>query len=175
MDYNFFMKKALMLGEKALKAGEFPVGCVIVYEGRVISTGARISTAPDSTNELDHAEIIALRGLAKIDNNTYKKPGLKIDKNKVTLFSTLEPCLMCYGAILINGISKIVYAYEDPDGGGTGCDLANLAPFYKNIKPDIIADIMRKESLKLFKAYFSNKNNKYLRESFFAEYTLSAR
>jgi len=167
------MKKALRLAEKALKAGEFPVGCVIVYDDRVISTGARISTAPDSTNELDHAEITALRGLAKIDNNTYEKSDLKIDKNRITLFSTLEPCLMCYGAILINGISKIVYAYEDPDGGGTGCDLASLAPLYKNIKPDIIADIMRKESLELFKAYFLNKNNKYLRETFFADYTLS--
>ena len=50
----------------------------------------------------------------------------------LTIFCTMEPCLMCLGAIMLSGIRKIVYAYEDVMGGGTGCDLSGLKPLYSN-------------------------------------------
>ena len=61
MDYERFMSKALEEAEESLNAGEFPVGCVMVYENRVLASGARHRTRPADINEFDHAEMTALR------------------------------------------------------------------------------------------------------------------
>jgi len=101
MNYEYFMKKALSLAEKALSKGEFPVGCVMVYQNKVLVSGLRIHSKGTIINETDHAEIIALQQLA------HKKD---IEKSKVSVFCNLEPCLMCYGALILSGIGEIVYA-----------------------------------------------------------------
>jgi len=166
MDYDYFMKEALDLAKTAMDAGEFPVGCVIVNENKVIASGFRTGTAhKNSTNEIDHAEILALRQLS----------GIKIngDPSKTVLFCTLEPCLMCFGAIFLSGIRTIVYAYEDAMGGGTCIDLSKLSPFYKDIQIKIIPHILREESLKLFQTYFSNPENTYWKGSLLEQYTLN--
>ena len=164
MDYEFFMLKAIEEARQALNKGEFPVGCVMVYENRVLVTGARHHSGPEKLNELDHAEMFALRRLVDLEK--------KIDREGVTLFSTLEPCLMCYAASIINGIRKIVYAYEDVMGGGTDMDLTGLNPFYRNTEITVIPHILRHESLMLFKRFFSDPQNTYLRGSLLAQYTL---
>ena len=158
------MSKALEEAHQALSMGEFPVGCVIVYENRVIVTGARHHSVQDDQNELDHAEMLALRKLVDIEG--------KIDREKVTIFSTLEPCLMCYTAIIVNGIRRIVFAYEDVMGGGTNLDLKRLNPFYSNMKITTTPNVLRQESLTLFKEFFSDPQNRYLKESLLAQYTL---
>ena len=61
MDYEHFMKKALEQAQKALAAGEFPVGCVLVYKGRILANAFRIGTSAGPGNEVDHAEMVALR------------------------------------------------------------------------------------------------------------------
>jgi tRNA(adenine34) deaminase len=164
MDYEFFMSKALEKARQALSLGEFPVGCVIVYENRVLVTGARLHSRSDNKNELDHAEMLALRRLVEIDED--------IDREKITLFSTLEPCLMCYAALILNGIRHIVYAYEDVMGGGTNIDLKMLNPFYKDMKISVIPHVLRQESLQLVKRFFSDPQNGYLKETLLAQYTL---
>ena len=164
MDYEYYMKKALQLAEAALAAGEFPVGCVMVYEDRIIASGARENSTENCINEVDHAEMIALRRLSDL--------GIKINLKKLTLFSTLEPCLMCFGALLISDIRKIVFAYEDAMGGGTHCDLSKLPPLYKENQISIIPNILREKSLHLLKAFFSNPENTYLKDSLLADYTL---
>ena len=164
MDYEYYMKNALQQAEAALAAGEFPVGCVMVYENRIIATGARENSTGDCTNEVDHAEMIALRRLCDLET--------KINFKKVTLFSTLEPCLMCFGALLISDIHEIVFAYEDAMGGGTHCDLSKLPPLYKENKISIIPNILRKKSLQLLKTFFLNPENTYLKDSLLATYTL---
>ena len=164
MDYEFFMEKTLQEARKALSMGEFPVGSVMVYEDRVLVTGSRHHSAPDKQNELDHAEMLALRRLVDL--------GEGIDREKVTLFSTLEPCLMCYAALIVNGIRNIVYAYEDVFGGGTKLDLAALNPFYRDMKVTIVPGILRDKSLQLFKRFFSKPHNDYLKGSLLARYTL---
>jgi tRNA(adenine34) deaminase len=111
MDYEYFMTKALQQAEIALAAGEFPVGCVMVHKDRIIATGAREGTTGDCTNEVDHAEMVALRRLISLKTN--------INLREIILFSTLEPCLMCFGALMISAIGKIIFAYEDAMGGGT--------------------------------------------------------
>jgi tRNA(adenine34) deaminase len=164
MDYEYFMKKALNQAKNALSAGEFPVGCVVVHEGRILTTGSRKGTAGNIPNEIDHAEMIALKRLADME--------IQRDNQRITLFTTLEPCLMCLGALILSGISEIVYAYEDVMGGGLSCDLKNLMPLYKNSRISVVPNILRKESIELFQAFFNNSENSYWQGSLLAEYTL---
>ena len=139
MDYEYFMTKALQQAETALAAG-------------------------DCTNEVDHAEMVALRRLISLKTN--------INLREVILFSTLEPCLMCFGALMISDIGQIVFAYEDAMGGGTQCDLTKLPPLYKENQISVIPNILRKKSLQLLKAFFANPANIYLKGSLLASYTL---
>lgn len=164
MKYDFFMNKALEQAGKALRAGEFPVGCVIVYNDKIISSGSRTGTSNHCKNETDHAEMIALRNFAdKIKN---------INPRETTLFCTLEPCLMCFGASILSGIGTIVYAYEDIMGGATCSDLTKLPVLYRNANISIISGILRDKSLELFKRYFSDPENSYWQGSILADYTL---
>ena len=158
------MKKALDQAEHALAEGEFPVGCVMVYQDKILVNGSRKGTIGDDRNEIDHAEMVALRQLIEIED--------KIDPGKITVFCTLEPCLMCYGALILAGVGEIVFAYEDVMGGGTGCELSRLKPLYKNSPVTVVPGVMRAESLKIFKTYFSNPANSYWKKSLLAGYTL---
>lgn len=159
-----FMSHAIDLAARALAASEFPVGCVIVQDGAVLADGARTGTAGQVPNETDHAEMRALRQLAA--------RGFRAPRGGLTLFCTLEPCLMCFGALLLSGVDRIVYAFEDVMGGGTACDLRALPPLYRETNIQVVAGVLRKESLGLFKAYFENPENSYWRGSLLARYTL---
>jgi tRNA(adenine34) deaminase len=159
------MKIALAQARAAFERGEFPVGCILVYRDQVIASGRRSGTAGKRKNETDHAEMIALRQLAQL--------AVSVEFNQITLFTTLEPCLMCYGAIILSGIRRIVYAYEDVMGGGTGCNLDALNPLYRQAEMTVVADVLRDESLQLLKSYFSDPRNDYWRNSLLARYTLA--
>ncbi|MBW1895116.1 MAG: nucleoside deaminase [Deltaproteobacteria bacterium] len=159
-----FMETAISLAEDTLKEGEFPVGCVIADSSNVLATGSRIHSSNIGVNEVDHAEIIALRRLAD-----RREP---LDNSKLTIYCTLEPCLMCFGAIILNNISNIVFAFEDVMGGGTGCDLKKLTPLYKKSSVTVVPGVLREKSLALFKSFFSNPANTYWKGSFLADYTL---
>ena len=159
------MRIALKEAEKALSCREFPVGSVLVYQGQVIATGSRIGTAHGGRNEVDHAEMLALRQLSQT--------GIDYDPAEITAYCTLEPCLMCFGASMIAGIGRIVYAYEDAMGGGTGCDRLSLPALYKKSSIEVIPGVLRAESLALFKTFFSNPANTYWEGSLLEQYTLS--
>lgn len=167
MNHEYFMREALALAKTALKEGEFPVGAAIVHENRILVEGARKGTAGDFANEIDHAEIMALRNLSA------KKEFSRINRQEMTLYCTMEPCLMCFGAILLTGIGRIVYAYEDVMGGGTGCGIESLSPLYRTSPLEIIPGILRKESLAVFKTYFLNPSNSYWKGSLLSDYTLT--
>ena len=167
MNHEYYMKEALVLAEKAFKEGEFPVGSILVYKDEFLAKGIRKGTTGNFVNEVDHAEIMALRNLSE------RKNCNEINSKEITIYCTMEPCLMCFGAILLSGIGKIVYAYEDVMGGGTGCGIDSLSPLYKNSPVKIIPGILRKESLEIFKAYFSNPSNSYWKGSLLADYTLA--
>ena len=164
MNHEYFMGKALELARRALDRGEFPVGCVMVHQGEIIATGTRKYTRGDAKNEIDHAEMIALRRLSEQTED--------IDRGKVIVYCTMEPCLMCLAAIVISGIRNIVYAYEDVMGGGTSCNLTLLKPLYSRSPISILPDIGRNRSLALFKAFFANPQNDYWQNSLLARYTL---
>ncbi|MBA4366459.1 MAG: tRNA-specific adenosine deaminase [Desulfobacterium sp.] len=164
MREEYFMEIAIAQAERALLGGEFPVGCVIADEKKVIATGVRKGTAGSALNEVDHAEMVALRSLCE--------QKLPIEKKELTIYSTMEPCLMCFGAIILSGIQKIVYAYEDVMGGGAGCNLVDLKPLYRDARITIVPNILREKSLLLFKKFFNNPTNEYWKNSFLAQYTL---
>ena len=160
------MTAALDQARKALEKGEFPVGCVVVQNDRILAAGARKGTSPENPfpGEIEHAEINCLRKL--------EKDGTLNRSDPAHLFCTMEPCLMCYGAVILSGIRNIVYAYEDPMGGGTGCDLTGLPPLYSTCGMNITPGILRKESLELFYDFFTNGRNGYWKESLLADYTI---
>jgi tRNA(adenine34) deaminase len=164
MDYEHFMTAALEQAETAYHAGEFPVGCILVHKDRILASGRRTGTTAEGVNEVDHAEMVALRRLVLA--------GRDVAPAEIVLFSTLEPCLMCYGAVILSGIRTIVYAFEDVMGGGTGCDLTRLSPLYRNADISIIPHVRRADSLQLLKAFFANPENVYWKDSLLARYTL---
>ncbi|RTZ96545.1 MAG: nucleoside deaminase [Deltaproteobacteria bacterium] len=163
------MDRAIKLAETALTAGEFPVGCLLVHEGEIIADGARSGTYLRRTgappNEIDHAEMAALRKFYQL-----RSP---VDPERTTLYCTMEPCLMCYAAILLSGIGTVVYAYEDVMGGGTRCDARLLAPLYQERSVRIVPRIRRAESLALFKTFFKNNRTGYWKNSLLEQYTLA--
>lgn len=159
------MRRALVEADKAMAAGEFPVGCILVHEDRIIANGARQSSRTDGRNELDHAEMVALKHLARLPDQARPE--------KLTLYCTMEPCLMCFAALMLAGIGTIVYAYEDVMGGGTGCDFSGLPQLYHQQRPQVLGGVMRQESLTRFQTFFADPENDYWRESALADYTLA--
>lgn len=158
-----YMRIALQQAENALSQGEFPVGCVIVRDDEVVAAGERINSA-ENINELDHAEIVALR--------SYLKEYDSSDMGSLIVYSTLEPCLMCQATMLVNGITNIVYGYEDVMGGGTNLSLDNLSPLYKDKKLTIRGGVLRNESLMLMQQFFGSGSSTYLKDSYLCEYTM---
>lgn len=162
-EHDEYMKQALAEAEKALAAGEFPVGCVLVYRGEVIAAGGRENSGAGG-NEFDHAEIVALRRLFK------HHPSL--DFSEIAVYSTLEPCLMCYTTLLLNGFRSIVYGYEDVMGGGSGLELARLPSLYASMDVHVIPGVQRRACLELFQRFFKDEKNDYWRNSPLSRYTL---
>ncbi len=164
-DDQTHMMAALAEAETALAEGEFPVGCVMACRGQIIARGRRLNSSGPSANEMDHAEIQTLRDLLKSDI-------AGISMAEVTVYSTMEPCLMCFTTLLLNGIRRIVYGFEDVMGGGSDLDLTSLRPLYNEIKVEIIPHICRTESLALFKSFFTNSDNSYWQSSLLASHIL---
>ncbi len=111
---SHWMNLALNQARKAAAAGETPIGAVIVHEGRVIGRGRnRRETRQDAT---EHAEIMAIRQACR-RLKSWRLPDCD-------LYVTLEPCLMCAGAIINARIRRVVFAATDPKGGACGSVIA---------------------------------------------------
>jgi len=157
------MQLALEEARTALKAGEFPVGCVLVRDGEVVAAGARQNSGIGG-NEFDHAENVALRHLLKAHP--------ELDFSEVIVYSTLEPCLMCFTTLILNGFRTIVYGYEDVMGGGSRLELNRLPPLYASMNITIVPGVCRSECLELFQRFFKDEQNEYWRNSALSAYTL---
>lgn len=162
-DHEKYMAEALVEAKLAFSEGEFPVGCVFVSEGEVIIRGRRKNSLESCCNEIDHAEVVALRQL--IQENP------EIDLSQLTVYSTMEPCLMCYSTMLLSGVRNFVWAYEDIMGGGANLPLYMLNTLYAQMKVQLTGNILREESLTLFQQFFSNSS--YLQDSLLSRYTLA--
>lgn len=108
MDDFHYMGEALAMAREALAAGEVPVGAVLVGEGGEIL--ARAHNQPITLNDpTAHAEVLVLRQAASLLGN-YRLPG-------VSLYVTIEPCIMCLGAMLQARIGRLIFGAADPKGG----------------------------------------------------------
>lgn len=162
-EHEPYMRLALEEARRAFAAGEFPVGCVLVHDGQVVAAGGRENSGVDG-NEFDHAEIVALRRLLET--------APLIDFSEVAVYSTLEPCLMCYTTLILNGFRTIVYGYEDVMGGGSDLELERLSPLYASMQVKVIPGVLRAACLELFQHFFQDDKNDYWRDSALSQYTL---
>ena len=162
------MHLALDQAKQALSQEEFPVGCVIAHEDKVLVAGCREGTTQHENglfDEVSHAEIVTLQQYYYLQDRP--------EPQNLTLYCTMEPCLMCFGAILLSGIGRLVWAYEDTMGGGTSLSRETLTPLYRDREIEIVPRVLRAESLNLFQQYFRLDSNGYWKDSLLAKYTLA--
>jgi len=116
-----FLREAIMQANEASREGNLPIGAVIALDGEIVVRGKNSIWKP-VTDLTRHAEMEALRGLPS---------QLRSRCREMTLYTTLEPCLMCAGAILLHQIGRVVYGATDPNGGVGSC-LDALPPYFKH-------------------------------------------
>jgi len=139
----YFLRLALREAEKALSFGEVPIGAVVVRNGEVIAKAFnRKEFLQDPTA---HAELIAIREAAR-KLNSWRL-------NDCTLYSTVEPCIMCCGAIIQSRIKRVVYSTPDPKFGGVESLYRLLGDERNNHRPEVVK-LELPESEELLKAFF---------------------
>ncbi len=143
------MQAALLEAQKAYAWGEVPVGAVLVHQGEIIARGRnRMIEMRDPTA---HAEILALREAGAVLQN-YRL----LD---TTLYVTLEPCLMCFSALVHARIGRLVYAAADPKTGVCGSAFQAQDLRFYNHQFEIESGIMAEESSQLLKQFFQEKRH----------------
>ena len=143
------MRAALKQAEKAITLGEVPIGCVIVYDGKVIGRGYNRRNTDKST--LSHAEITAIRKASK-KLGDWRLEGC-------TLYCTLEPCPMCAGAIINSRIKRVVFGAYDQKAGSCG-SVINLFDLPYNHKPELVGGFMRDECSAVLSGFFKDLREK---------------
>ena len=150
-DDLFYMKQALGEADKAAMMDEVPVGAVLVNKnGEVMARGHNQTIILNDPS--GHAEMLALRRAAKAIGN-YRLPGS-------TLYVTIEPCIMCMGAVIHARIKRVVFGAEDPKWGGAG-SLYNFALDTRfNHRPEIVSGVCRDEAQEVIRSFFRNKRSR---------------
>lgn len=148
---EFWMKMALELAQKAAEKDEVPVGAVLIdSEGKKIAQGFNLRESLHTS--LGHAEILALHRASKL-----KKSWRLLD---TTLYVTLEPCLMCAGALIQSRVKRVVFGAYDPKGGAFGT-LYNVAQDKRlNHQIEVVGGFMEHECAQLLKNFFKMKRNR---------------
>ena len=144
-----FMSLALLQARRAYGLGEVPVGAVIVRGERVISKGHNLTGAENDPTA--HAEVIAIRRAAQ-----KLKDWRLVD---CTLYTTLEPCSMCAGALVLSRIERLVFGATDPKSGMVG-SLGNLVCDERlNHRMEVTSGILEQESSERLKGYFKERRS----------------
>jgi tRNA(adenine34) deaminase len=144
---DHWMHKALELARRAAAEGEVPVGAVVVLRDEIIGAGwNRPIAAHDPTA---HAEVNALRAAAARLGN-YRMPG-------VTLYVTLEPCVMCAGAIIHSRLARVVYGAADPKGGAAGSVFTVLGTDRLNHRVEVTGGVLPQECADLLQDFFRSR------------------
>ncbi len=139
-----YMKEALRQAKKAAALGEVPIGCVIVYEDKIIGRGYNRRNTDKST--LSHAEITAIRKASRIIGDWRLED--------CTLYVTLEPCQMCSGAIIQARIPRVVMGCRNPKAGCGGSVLNILQEPAFNHQAQITEGILEEECSKMLTDFF---------------------
>ncbi len=142
-----WMRAALAAAREGQAAGEVPVGAVVVHEEVAIATGwNRPIGAHDPTA---HAEIVALRAAASRLGN-YRLPGL-------AMYVTLEPCVMCAGAIILARIARVVYGAPDPKAGAAGSVFDVLGTDRLNHRVEVAGGVLEADCRDLLQEFFRGR------------------
>lgn len=146
---DYFMQLALRRAEHALQKGKFPVGAIVALDGRPIGLESR-------EVRIDHAEGRVIRQVFTF--------ATKEEAARMTLYTTLEPCLMCVGTILNCRIGQVAYAFEDPYGGGAHLLSPQfMPPRHRDDLPKLVRGLMRAESRVLLRRFFETTTSSYWR------------
>jgi len=149
----FWMKKALILAKKAFLIGEVPVGAVIVLENQLVGEG--FNNAIGTHDPSAHAEIQALRNAGKALDN-YRLVNCD-------LYVTLEPCMMCAGAIIHSRIRRLIYAADEPKAGSVFSHMNALTLPQMNHSVALKRGLLKNDSSALLKQFFKEKREANLR------------
>lgn len=147
MDDENFMDAALDLARLAADAGEVPVGAVVVSDGRIVGRGYNRPIGAHDPSA--HAEIMALRDAARTLCN-YRLPGCD-------LFVTLEPCLMCAGAMMHARLRRVVYGASDPKTGVAGSVVDVFANVRLNHHTQVEGGVLSAECGALLSGFFARR------------------
>ena len=143
------MREALALAAKAAAVGEVPVGAVVVKDGVIVGRGFNQPIA--GQDPTGHAEILALRDAARTLGN-YRLPGC-------SLYVTLEPCVMCAGAIMHARIARVVFGASDPKTGACGSVIDLFAESRLNHHCTVAGGLMAAECGSLLSGFFAARRS----------------
>ena len=144
MTDEYYMMLAIKEAKKALDDGEIPVGAVVILNEKVIARGYNMTERLNDPTA--HAEMIALTSAFNMLGSKYLP--------EATLYVTVEPCLMCAGALYWSKIGKIVYGADDEKNGYKRITSANW-PFHP--KTELIRGVLKDDCTRLIKDFFKNK------------------
>jgi len=147
MPDNVFMGQALDQAREAERAGEVPIGAVVVREGVVIGQGGN-RTIRDC-DPTAHAEMVALRAAARAAGN-HRLTG-------ASLYVTIEPCAMCAGAMVQARLQRVVYGADDPKGGAVRSCFVVLESAQLNHRVEVTHGVLAEECAALMQAFFASR------------------
>ena len=145
--HEHFMREAQREAREALAAGEVPVGAVVVMDGRVV--GAGFNQPIGRADPTAHAEIVALRVAAREVGN-YRLTG-------ATLYVTVEPCVMCVGAIVHARIGTLVYGASEPKAGAVRSAMRALDHPALNHRVEVIEGVLDEECGQIMQDFFRDR------------------
>ncbi|MCX6116593.1 MAG: tRNA adenosine(34) deaminase TadA [Proteobacteria bacterium] len=146
----FYMSKAIELAKRAALIGEVPVGAVLVVNDKILARGWNLRESKQ--NPIMHAEIVAILKASK------KLASWRIPSS--TLYVTLEPCLMCAGAIYQARINRVVFGALDSKAGACGSLYSIHNDSRLNHRFEVLGKIMAHESTSLMKSFFKSRRSK---------------
>lgn len=145
--HDIFMREALALAREAQAAGEVPVGAVVVSDGAVVGRGRNSPIA--AKDPTAHAEMLALRAAAAAIGN-YRL-------EHATLYTTLEPCVMCAGALVAARVERLVFGARDLRFGGVRSKFRIADSDLLNHRVEIVEGVLAVECVELLKQFFDRR------------------
>ena len=144
---ELWMEEALRCAQRALEAGEVPVGAVVVCEGRVVGRGWNRNIS--DSDPTAHAEVMALR-----------EAGATVGNHRLgesELFATIEPCAMCAGAMVHARIKRLIYGADDPKAGAVQSVMQVLNHPQMNHRVEVRGGILAGRSTEMLQAFFRDR------------------
>ncbi|HFI0271050.1 TPA: tRNA adenosine(34) deaminase TadA [Streptococcus suis] len=147
---EYFMRQALEEARKSLEKDEIPIGCVIVKKGQIIGRG---HNAREELNQaIMHAEVMAIQEANRVEGNWRLL--------ETTLFVTIEPCVMCSGAIGLARIPRVIYGATNQKFGAAGSLYDILADVRLNHRVEVGKGILEEECAQMMQDFFRQRREK---------------